>query len=102
MAMMEHLTPEQVADQMQNWQGWIGGLAAAGQFVSAERLSLEGRVISSPGAAATDGPFMEVKEMLGGFLILTAHDLDEATELAKGCPILGEGGSVEVRTLRAM
>lgn len=102
MAMMENLTQDQIMASMQQWQGWIGGLAAAGHFVSTEQLAPEGMVLTGPNAAATDGPFMEVKEMLGGFLILTANDIKEAAELSKGCPVLAEGGSVEIRPLMVL
>jgi hypothetical protein len=46
----------------------------------------------------TDGPFAETKEALGGFYLIEAADLDEAIELAKGCPG-ANWGSVEVRPI---
>lgn len=48
----------------------------------------------------TDGPHPEAKDVIGGFSLIIAKDLDEATELAKGCPILDLGGRVEVRPIR--
>ncbi len=50
---------------------------------------------------ATDGPFAETKEALGGFYIVDAKDLDEALELAKACPGVKYGGSIEVRPVMA-
>ena len=50
----------------------------------------------------TDGPFVESKEVVGGYLIVSAASLDEATIMSKGCPILEEGGSVEVRQIHPM
>ena len=48
----------------------------------------------------TDGPFGEIKETLGGFIIVKAESFDEAVEFAKGSPVLqGDGNSVEVRKL---
>ena len=46
---------------------------------------------------ATDGPFIEVKDMVAGFIVVRARDVDEAAALAAGCPMLEGGGSVEVR-----
>ncbi len=46
--------------------------------------------------SATDGPFMETREVLGGFLLIEARDLNEAVRLAAGIP-LAKLGSVEVR-----
>jgi hypothetical protein len=47
----------------------------------------------------TDGPYAEAKDVVGGYIIVEARDMGYATELAKGCPILGGGGSVEIRPL---
>jgi hypothetical protein len=48
----------------------------------------------------TDGPFVAVKEALGGYLFLEADDLDAAIELASRIPAAYLGGAVEVRPLR--
>ena len=48
----------------------------------------------------TDGPFVAVKEALGGYLFLEADDLDAAIELASRIPAASMGGAVEVRPLR--
>jgi hypothetical protein len=45
----------------------------------------------------TDGPFVEVKEALGGFLILEADDLDAAIDLASRIPTARMGGAIEIR-----
>ena len=47
----------------------------------------------------TDGPFVEAKEIVGGFTIVQADSIDGAAEIAKGCPCLLTGGRVEVRPL---
>ncbi len=99
MAFMQNLTPEQITESMNQWQGWIMELASNGHFVSTEQLQPSGRVLTGPTAVMTDGPFVEVKEVLGGIIIVLANDLDQATEFAKGCPILPIGGSVEIRPL---
>jgi hypothetical protein len=49
-----------------------------------------------------NGPYVELKEALGGYIMVKASNLDEATELAKNCPILSVGGSVEVRAIVQM
>jgi hypothetical protein len=60
-----------------------------------------GKVLK-PNNVITDGPYMEIKEAIGGYSIVKAASLEEATELAKGCPIFNVGGSVEVREIAAM
>ena len=50
----------------------------------------------------TDGPFTEAKDLVGGFTLVEARDIDQAVELSRGCPILEGGGSVEVRPVMKM
>lgn len=49
------------------------------------------------GGVITDGPFVEIKEKLGSFIIVKADDIDDAVTLAHGCPAIDEDGSVEIR-----
>jgi hypothetical protein len=58
--------------------------------------------VVKPNNVVTNGPYVELKEAVGGYSIVRAKDLKEASELAKGCPILQVGGTVEVRTIVAM
>jgi hypothetical protein len=54
----------------------------------------------SPGQALiTDGPFADTKEVLGGYYVLDASDLDEALEFAQRIPAVRLGGAVEIRPL---
>lgn len=58
----------------------------------------DGKVVSSEGV--TDGPFVEVKEVIGGFMIVSASSMDEAVEVARQSPGVGmPGSSVEVREI---
>ena len=52
--------------------------------------------------AVTDGPFAESKDIVGGYTLLEARDLDQAVELSKGCPIFEGEGTVEVRPIMQM
>jgi hypothetical protein len=62
------------------------------------RLDDGGKILTSD--SSTDGPFVEAKEMLGGFMILEADDMDEAVKVASACPgVLMPGGSVEIREI---
>ena len=91
-------TPEQIQESIKQWQDWIGGIAAQGKFVSTNQLGFQGKTLKSDGMV-TDGPYAEVKEIVGGNIIVKAADLDEALKLAEGCPILYIGGHVEVRDI---
>jgi hypothetical protein len=96
------MSPEQIQAMMKPWQDWIGSIAAQNKLVSAgNRLEAAGAVVK-PGQVVTNGPYVETKEAVGGYSIVRAASLEEATELSKGCPILMVGGSVEVRAIIAM
>jgi len=57
-----------------------------------------GKVVTSEGA--TDGPFVEAKEVVGGFMIISAENLEEAMEVARHCPgAVMPGGSLEIREI---
>lgn len=93
------LSPSELEAITKQWQAWVGGIAAQGKLASnGTRLAMEGKVLRADGLI-TDGPFVEVKERLGSFLLVHACSLAEATALAHGCPVLTMGGSVEVRPL---
>ena len=97
-----HLTPEQKSAMAKHWNDWVERLSRAGQFQHGQPLALGGRVVSgATGERVTDGPYAEAKEAVGGYICITAADLDEATAIAQQCPGLVLGLSVEVRPLAA-
>jgi hypothetical protein len=96
------LTPEQMQQNMQKWTAWIGeGLQKGWLLDAGDALKEEGRVVNAR-KVVTDGPFVESKEIVGGYSIVKADTLDAAAEFAKGCPILLTGGTVEVRPLAGL
>lgn len=92
------LSAEQRQRLLQQWNSWYDGLAEQGKVQHGHPLEAESRVVSgSRGERVVDGPFAEAKEAVGGYFLLTVSDIDEATEIAKQCPSLDLGISVEVR-----
>ena len=95
-------SPEEMQASMKKWMDWMGSIAAQNKLVDrGNRLANEGKVVK-PGGLITDGPYMEIKETLGGYTLIRAASPEEAAEMSKGCPILAVGGSVEVREIAAM
>lgn len=81
------------------WNDWVGGIAAQGKLKNnGVRLEMEGKVLKA-GGVVTDGPFVEIRERLGSFIVVQADNLEEATTLAHGCPALDADGSVEIRAV---
>jgi len=93
---VERPTPEAMKAQVKVWQDWIGGIAAQGKFVGTNALGMKGKIVRA-NKMITDGPYIETKEMVGGYIIVKAENIDEAVKLSEGCPTLSYGGSVEVR-----
>ena len=93
---VERPTPEAMQAQIKLWQDWIGGIAAQGKFVATNALGMEGKIVKANNVV-TDGPYIEMKEMVGGYIIVKADDMADAVRLSEGCPTLDIGGSVEVR-----
>ena len=89
-------SPEQMQGMIKKWQDWIGGIAAQGKFVSTNALGFQGKTVHAD-TTITDGPYAEVKEIVGGYIIVKAENLDDAVKLSDGCPTLATGGKVEVR-----
>ena len=90
-------SPEQMQNNMNEWFGWINDLKSNGLYVSGEALFPAGKTVKGKDAVVTDGPFAESKEVVGGYFIVKAADIEEASELAKRSPDLPYGGSVQVR-----
>lgn len=67
---------------------WIGGMQQAGQFVDGQPLERTGKQIAGTKKVVTDGPFMEGKEYVGGYVVINASNLDEAVDLSKDVQFL--------------
>jgi hypothetical protein len=91
-------TPEAAQRSMQVWLAWIRELEANGHMKDpGQPFERSGRVVRGQTRVVTDGPYVEAKDLVLGFIVIQARDLDQAVELSKGCPIVEGGGSVEVR-----
>jgi hypothetical protein len=99
---MPALSPQQMEDNMKQWGAWIGELSKTGNFKAGDPLGDGARVVAGKKKSVTDGPFGETKDLVGGYLLVTAANLDAATELSRGCPIFERDGSVEIREVRSM
>lgn len=94
-------SPEQLQTWMKQTMDWMGAIAAQNKLVSqGNGLSFDESRVVRHNNVVTNGPFGEIKETLGGYIIVRANSVEEAVEFAKGSPVLqGEGNSVEVRKI---
>jgi hypothetical protein len=94
-------SPEQMQKTMEQWVAWFKDLGAKGHLKDpGHPLEHTGKVVKGKQKTVTDGPYAETKDVVGGYILVEAKDLDQAVELSKGCPILEVGGSVEVRPVQ--
>lgn len=95
-----HLSADERQQLMTRWNAWYDDLAAEGKAIAGTPLELETRIVSGArGERVVDGPFAETKEAIGGYVMLTVNDLDEATAIAQAHPGLPYGLQIEVRRL---
>lgn len=95
------LAPEAMQALLQRYVAWTEGLAGRGALVDASKLTDRvGRVVrrGASGPTVTDGPYVEGKELVGGYYVVTADSFDDAVALTSDCPHI-ELGSIEIREL---
>jgi hypothetical protein len=93
---------EQNQQAMQKWMAWFKDLSAKGHVIDrGQPLERTGKIVGT-GKVISDGPFAEMKDVVGGYTLIKAADVSQAAELAKGCPLLDRGGRVEVRPVMKM
>jgi hypothetical protein len=96
-------SPERAQQQMQKWMGWLKELTEKGHIKDpGHPLEHTGKLVKGKDKAVMDGPFAEAKDVVGGYTLVHAKDLDHAVALTLGCPIFEVGGAVEVRPVMKM
>jgi hypothetical protein len=89
-------SPADLQANMGQWMAWIEQLSKDGRYVSGEPLLPGGKLVTN-NKTVTDGPYTEGKELVGGFFVINAANMDEAAEIARAYPDFQYGGSVQVR-----
>lgn len=95
-------SPEIMQADMGKWMAWIDKLSKAGKYVSGEPLLPGGKLVKGTDKQVTDGPYTEAKEVVGGFFIINAANIDDAVAITKDYPDFHYGGSVQVRQIAKM
>ncbi len=97
-------SPEEMQAELGRWRSWFQELGEKGIMRNpGAPLEQPSKLVSgaSKAVAVTDGPFAE-KDLVSGFTVVEARDHDHAVELAKGCPGISVGVTVEVRPVMKM
>lgn len=92
--------PQQLQEHLAKWGAWMEKLEKSGSLQGANALENDGRSVRGSKKVVTDGPFTEAKDLLSGYTLIGAKDLNQAVQITLECPIYEYDGSVEVRPVR--
>ncbi len=99
MKALKAYTKEQRNAGMHEMTGWMESLAESWNYVDGEPLVITGKYVTSD-LVASDGPFIESKEGISGYVLVKAENLDQAASLAQTCPLVMRGlMAIEVRPI---
>lgn len=99
---MSSLSPKEMEELAHAHMAWTEKLAESGHLISGDGLHENGILISGKDAIVKDGPYMESKEVIGGYYLLQAENMEIMVELAKECPCHIWGGTTEIRPILDM
>jgi hypothetical protein len=96
------LSPEEIQSIIGKYKAWSDRMRAEGIVVGGKKLADgAGRVLRGDHGkpVVSDGPYVEAREVLGGLFEIVADSYDAAVEIAKGCPHMENGSSIEIRAI---
>jgi hypothetical protein len=94
------VSPSALQAHLEKWYAWSDELTRQGRRNLGTPLDNGGRAVRGTERVVTDGPYAESKDLVTGAMIVDAASLDDAVEVARGCPTYEFGGSVEVRPVQ--
>src|SRR5689334_5192197 len=95
------MSSEQYQQHIEKVGNYINGLKQKGRLLSAQPLSMSGQIVQGKKGAFKDGPFVETKEIIVGYFLVLAKDLEEAKEIAKANPVFEDTDArIEVREIK--
>lgn len=102
MEAMSKLSPKEMEELGNSHMVWASKLAESGHLISGDGLHEKGVQISGKDCVVKDGTYLESKEIIGGYYLLQAKNIDSVIELAKECPCHLWGGTTEIRPIMEM
>ena len=101
------LPREKLLEMTKRYMAWAEGLGAKGKLAGGEKLTASGGrhiKVKDGKLVASDGPYAELKDVVGGYFVIEAKDLAEAEAIARDCPhmALGPTNWAEIRPIETM
>lgn len=94
--LVQEQSPELWQQHMMKWKTWMDELGKNGNLVGGQQLKQNGRIMKKANSQIIDRPYAEAKEIVGGYITVSANDQEEAIKIAQGCPIFEFEGTCEV------
>ena len=94
------ISPKDQEATIQKYIAWVRTMREKNQFVAGDELKPGGKRLIANGSSVVDGPYAETKESIGGYMLIEAANLDQATDIARGCPTFGHGGAVQIKEIQ--
>jgi hypothetical protein len=101
---LNNLSPQQQQQHLEKVMQYMGGLTKSGKLKGAQPLEMEGAIIAGEKGRLKDGPYNETKEVIAGYFLIEANDLEEAKRIARENPVFEDGTNarIEVRPIKVM
>lgn len=96
------LSPELMQHHMQKWLDWMESLRDKNILIGSEPLQPIGILVSGKNKVTRNGPFIEQNEIIGGYAIMLADNMEDALTISSDCPIFEMDGKLEIRPLRPL
>ena len=92
------LSPDELQRTIDRVTAWMNGLQEQGMVKAGQPLASAGKLVSrKKGQPVTDGPYIESKETVGGYLLIAVESFEAALAVARSCPTLDYNITIEVR-----
>ena len=92
------LSPDQIQSRLAKWNQWVDDLKKDDNFINGR--ALKPRAVSvGEGHVVTDGAYVETKELVTGYFLLKANNLEQVIEMSKDFPEYDIGGTVQIREI---
>ena len=94
------VSPEEMGRRMQLWNKWVEELRTESLFIDGRALKNQSHQVENADRLVTDGPFVETKELVTGYFVVNARDLEHATQMTSSYPDYDLGGKVQIREIQ--
>ena len=96
---LNNYSPEELQKLLEKYDAWIESIKNGDKLIGAQKLKDVRHQVTVKNGEIVDGPFTETEETIGGYFIIETSESQEALEIARKCPILSHGGSVEIQEI---